>query len=737
MELLLYKISYLTVAIGGTFIVLFVIFKRALSKFNIFYSLLNLSMIIWALGRYALLVVESYDVALIWVRILYIGSILVHVFFLHSILIFLGKEKMKKLILMVVYLNAVILLFVNFIDLFVGTNFFIQKLTPKIHFSYYENPNTFYHLHLIINYLFVTTYAFVEMVLSYVKRKEGAFRSQLKILMFSSFLGFVGGNSVVPLIYNIDFLTIFVILVPLHLFTMAYAVLRYRLMDIGVVIRSGAVTVTALFILILISTPSVLIIADLVDYEINYFVFWTAVSIFSGCVLVFIPLKKSIEETFNKYFFAALYTKEKILKDLISEIPKTLNLDELTDLVIDTTRNALQIEKISLWSIDAEDEDYIPLKKIGFKAGSKKDIVSNRIVAKYFSRYHEPIIYQEIDKLINDPELITPERTFEKLKKTMSTQEIEIIFPLVLKKELVGMMFLGQKIDGASYSDQDIDVLKTIADQSAVALENANLYKETQRFAEKMKKEVKKATAKLRKINKQLTKLDKAKSEFISIASHQLRTPITAIKGYTSMVLEGDYGKVNKTLMPAIERIFKSSNRMNALVESLLNISRIESGKVTYDFKEVNFSEMAKNITNEFDSAVKEKGLELVCSCPKKLPMVTADEVKIREVISNLIDNAIKYTDKGKIEVGAKINDGNNKSIIFYVKDSGMGIAEEDLSNVFQKFRRGKKVALVHTEGLGLGMYFAQKTVEAHKGEIWVESPGVGKGSTFYVRLPV
>ena len=144
MELLLYKISYLTVAIGGSIVVFFVLFKRSWSKFNFVYSLLNLSMIVWALGRYALLVVDNYDLALIWVRVLYIGSILVHVFFLHAILIFLNKEKSRKLILGVVYFNALILLFVNFIDLFLGTNFFIRDLIPKIHFNYYENPNNLF-----------------------------------------------------------------------------------------------------------------------------------------------------------------------------------------------------------------------------------------------------------------------------------------------------------------------------------------------------------------------------------------------------------------------------------------------------------------------------------------------------------------------------------------------------------------------------------------------------------------
>ncbi len=249
--------------------------------------------------------------------------------------------------------------------------------------------------------------------------------------------------------------------------------------------------------------------------------------------------------------------------------------------------------------------------------------------------------------------------------------------------------------------------------------------------------QLEKISRKLKSANNELRKLDKAKSEFISIASHQLRTPLTAIKGYTSMILEGDYGKINSTVKEPIKRAFSSTERMVSLVENLLNISRIESGRVVFVFKEVDFEKLTEEIVKEFGSLAKKKNLYLKYSSGKNIPTIKAD-YKIKEVISNLIDNAIKYTDKGGVAVGLKLKNGKKKKFIeLSVSDTGMGIDKDDLKNVFEKFRRGKKVSLVHTEGLGLGMYFSQKILEAHRATISVNSKGEGKGTTFRVKIPV
>lgn len=233
----------------------------------------------------------------------------------------------------------------------------------------------------------------------------------------------------------------------------------------------------------------------------------------------------------------------------------------------------------------------------------------------------------------------------------------------------------------------------------------------------------------------ELEKLDKAKSEFLSIASHQLRTPLTAIRGYASMVLENSYGKIlQKTKVP-IKNILTSSERLLKLVNDLLNLSRIESGKVEIKFSETSLDELISGIIYELEVKAKEKGLYVKLKDGlKPLPKLTLDQDKIRQAILNLIDNAIKYTDKGGVMI--ELNNENGKLKIL-VSDTGAGIEKEEIGRLFESFSRGAAGNKFWANGSGLGLYVAKKFVEINGGRIWAESPGRGKGSNFYIELPI
>lgn len=249
---------------------------------------------------------------------------------------------------------------------------------------------------------------------------------------------------------------------------------------------------------------------------------------------------------------------------------------------------------------------------------------------------------------------------------------------------------------------------------------------------EKLSKELKKASAELKKANKKLKRLDQAKSEFLSIASHQLRTPLTVIKGYVSMMLEGNFGKVPKILRLNLDKVFISTERLISLVESLLNISRIESGRMEFDMRSVDLTESVSLLVEGFEKLAKEKKLKLEFLPDKNIPKVMADPQKVKEIISNIIDNSIKYTQKGSIIISLH---QESQSIIFSCQDTGIGILSEDLPRLFEKFVRGKGMMQVYTEGTGLGMYFARMVVENMGGRIWAESPGKNKGSKFSFSL--
>lgn len=237
------------------------------------------------------------------------------------------------------------------------------------------------------------------------------------------------------------------------------------------------------------------------------------------------------------------------------------------------------------------------------------------------------------------------------------------------------------------------------------------------------------------KRREQVEKLSRAKSEFISIASHQLRTPLTAIKGYISMILEGTYGKMPKDAIKPMERINESNNRLIRLVNNLLSVSRIESGKIKMNREEASIENVISDVLDIFEIEAKEKNVYVKFKKPKKpLPKILIDRGKMIDAISNVVNNDIKYTEKGGITIKVK---KLKSKIRIIIKDTGVGMTEEEIDKIFKSFSRGKAGTRMYTQGAGLGLYISRKFTEMHHGKIWVESKGKGKGSTFYIELPV
>ena len=258
------------------------------------------------------------------------------------------------------------------------------------------------------------------------------------------------------------------------------------------------------------------------------------------------------------------------------------------------------------------------------------------------------------------------------------------------------------------------------------------------------REKIEELAAKLEFANLRLKQLDEAKSDFLSIASHQLRTPLTAIKGYASMILEGSYGKISATTKSAVDKIFQSSQRLVLIIGDFLDISHIEQGTMQYDFAALDVKELAKGLTDEFKATIesstdKSKTLKISFEADEKENFsVNADRNKIRQVVSNLIDNSIKYTPAGFVKVSlSKIAENGN--VLLKIEDSGIGISAETMPNLFKKFGRAKSLSSAYANGSGLGLYVAKEIIKAHKGKIWAESEGEGKGSmfTFTVELPL
>lgn len=239
----------------------------------------------------------------------------------------------------------------------------------------------------------------------------------------------------------------------------------------------------------------------------------------------------------------------------------------------------------------------------------------------------------------------------------------------------------------------------------------------------------------LQAVNSRLSELDKQKSEFLSIASHQLRTPLSIIKGYISLIQDGAYGKPTIKMNPILQNIELSNERLVKLVDEFLDVSRLEQGRTQYSFGSANLSTMLDGVITELSSKADAKQIKLDVKKQGDIPStLVADEERIRHGVFNYIDNAIKYSpEKSTITITLAFQDGK---ILYSVKDQGVGLDQFDIQNLFQKFYRSPKV-IKDFQGTGLGLYVVKEFVEAHGGEVYVKSDGVNKGSEFGFWIPL
>ncbi|PIS42785.1 MAG: hypothetical protein COT24_01780 [Candidatus Kerfeldbacteria bacterium CG08_land_8_20_14_0_20_40_16] len=299
-----------------------------------------------------------------------------------------------------------------------------------------------------------------------------------------------------------------------------------------------------------------------------------------------------------------------------------------------------------------------------------------------------------------------------------------VAIPIFSEDRIVGAIIFGLNREQKQVSELDYNIMNALADQTGIVYKNLELVNE-----------IRKTNEKLQVANRHLKDLDEAKSEFMSIASHQLRTPLSGIMGYLSMMSEGDFGVMTKEQAHIIQELLEASQRLIRMVNLFLNITRIEAGRFKLNLEKVDIVKVIQAQIKTMRPTTAKKSLKLEFKTPTvKIPPLELDQDKIKDVLLNLVDNAIKYTEKGGITV---FLDKTLESVVVSVKDTGVGIDPKEAEKLFSKFVRGSGISRLSPDGSGLGLFIARKIVDAHKGKIWVESEGAGKGSTFKFELPI
>ncbi len=321
-------------------------------------------------------------------------------------------------------------------------------------------------------------------------------------------------------------------------------------------------------------------------------------------------------------------------------------------------------------------------------------------------------------------------KAFEDEAKKIFGLESYIINPIQLKENTVGFVSIGNAQDEYPITEGDTELIKILCTQIGEALENAQLFEETWKVKQELETNVKIRTKELSDALQEIKLISKRKSDFISAVSHELRTPLTSIKGYASILLTGKLGEIPAPIKERLEKINHHSDDLTKLINDLLDISRIESGKVELKLEPVRLSELIDTVLDLLSPQIKEKQLETRVELEKGLPEIQADLRQLERVLINLLGNSIKFTKEGgSISIKAKPADN---AIQIDISDTGIGIPAKDLPHVFEEFYRADNVA---AKGTGLGLSLVKYIIAAHKGKIWADSE-LNKGSTFSFTLP-
>jgi len=423
------------------------------------------------------------------------------------------------------------------------------------------------------------------------------------------------------------------------------------------------------------------------------------------------PLRRFFEKITNGIFFRDRYDSQVVLNNVSSILASEILLDALLNKCLREICKSLNISTGRFVILNEGD-------------------IYKRVV--YGRALQRGIPFKAIQKL-RPGTLVADELEPGERKGILEMHEVRVSLELKTSEETIGFLLLGDKLSGDIYSNQDIAILEILRKQLAVAIVNARAYERISLFNDTLQDQVYKATRHLSLANKKLKVLDKTKDDFISMASHQLGTPLTAVTGYLSMTLDEDRGNMTVAQREYVAVALESSERLVNMAGDLLNVSRLNAGRFNIMAQPIDLVPLIEQELLQLRPSAERKNLELSFTPPQgAIPPVSIDESKTRQVIMNFIDNAIYYTQKGSIKVTLeKAGD----EAVFKVVDTGMGVPPAEQAKLFAKFYRADNAKAARPDGTGLGLYLAKRVIEDQGGEIIFESQ-FGAGSTFGFKLP-
>ena len=476
-----------------------------------------------------------------------------------------------------------------------------------------------------------------------------------------------------------------------------YAIIKHHFLDIQPII-ARTVSYTFLIILIAVIYVSALFIGSSIVTKTPLATEALFISIVLTTViaLTFQPMQSAISKLTDRIFFTGLYNPEKLLSDLSHIMSETINFNDLTAKILKTLIQEMRVTKAAFLILD--DHRIKEIRSSGF---DEKELLRSPL---------ETLIHKELQSEMHS--FIFQDLNDDETKNLFRRYEIEVLIPIKVEKSEVAILILGPKASGNMYSGQDLGLLDVFSSEAGIAIQNARLYTDLKITSE-------------------------AKSRFVSVVSHQLRTPITVIRWSLEMLKQNE--GTEKDRRAFLDNSYQGVVFLGEQLDDILIALDIYDKKVFLKKDLCNLHELFKELTPEFLTLIRTKKLNIHYDIGHDTNLVKADYGKLKKVLKILFKNALIYSSSGgQIKITSRLEEKDSKKrIVVSISDQGIGITESERDHIFEEFFRSDTARTILPNGLGLGMFVAQSFIKAHDGEIWFFSQGRDKGADFHFALPI
>ena len=572
-------------------------------------------------------------------------------------------------------------------------------------------------------------------------RSKGQARKQMFYLSCGFFLFFITNlvvNVILPIATNTNqYARYGSYASAFFVFFTAYAIVAHKLFDIKLIIRrtvvySGLlVFILGVYSVIVFSFTALLGTGNAFDGRTIAPNLLAAVLIAAG----FEPLRQLLQRTTEKYLFKKEYEEQIVLRNLTQKLNNVIDLDEALEIMMQTIVKTLHVHHaitFILQNIENNELAIKRIKQIGYDKSTSIASNDKQLTLNYFVTHTDILLVNNLEDEVQEEKnrfenlhkakkssaaLINKETASQEIRahavkqsflRQLQNMEAEVVIPLLLNGQIIGLILLSRKLSGDTFFKEDLTLLETVGAQAISSIQKAKLFEG-----------------------------DQMKSEFVSIASHELLTPISAIEGYLSMILDENIGKVDPQAREYLNKVYTSAKRLSTLIKDLLSVSRIESGKLNIEAQSLDMAKMIQDTIDQLKFVAQDKGIALTFNKPyKEIAPVWADPDRTTQVLVNLVSNAIKYTPQGSVTITMVQILHPKPMVKIDITDTGLGMNKEQQSHLFEKFYRVDSPQTTGIIGTGLGLYITRSIMERMGGSISLKSAS-GAGSTFTITLPI